>query len=100
MGPLGLVRVPAITRVLLCTEGEDVSLYISPLNFDPRTPLYPLSHPQKYAAELVDAIGLYSTRGMTFDTQAVSDGVLSDAEFLEQVQWITQESEKMLHHEL
>lgn len=100
MGPLGLVRVPAITRVLLRIEGDDVSLYVSPLNFDPRTPLYPLSHPAKYAGELVDAIGLYSTRGMPFDTQAVSDGVLSDADFLEQVRLVTDESEKMLHHEL
>ncbi len=100
LGPLGLQRVPAITRVLLRTDGDEPSLYVSPLNFDPRTPLYPLSHPANYAAELADAIGLYATRGMPFDTQAVSDGVLSDADFLEQVRRVTEESEKMLFHEL
>ena len=100
LGPLGLQRVPAITRVLLRTDGDDVSLYISPLNFDPRTPLYALSHPPGYSVELADAIGLYATRGMPFDTQAVSDGVLSDADFLEQVRQVTAESEKMLFHEL
>jgi predicted AlkP superfamily phosphohydrolase/phosphomutase len=37
---------------------------------------------------------------MPFDTQAVNDGVLSDDDFLEQVRQVTDESEKMLHHEL
>jgi predicted AlkP superfamily phosphohydrolase/phosphomutase len=100
LGPLGLQKVPAVTRVLLRTEGETVTLYVSPLNFDPRAPLYPISHPRGYSAELADAVGLYATRGMPFDTQAVNDGVLSDEDFLEQVRQITDESEKMLHHEL
>jgi predicted AlkP superfamily phosphohydrolase/phosphomutase len=100
MGPLGLQRVPAITRVLLRTTGDEATLYVSPLNFDPRASLYPLSHPPKYAVELADAVGLYATRGMPFDTQAVSDGVLSDADFLEQVRLVTEESERMLFHEL
>jgi predicted AlkP superfamily phosphohydrolase/phosphomutase len=100
LGPLGLQRVPAITRVLLKFDGNETTFYVSPLNFDPRTPLYPLSHPSRYSAELADAIGLYATRGMPFDTQAVSDGVLSDADFLEQVRQVTGESEKMLFHEL
>jgi predicted AlkP superfamily phosphohydrolase/phosphomutase len=37
---------------------------------------------------------------MPFDSQAVNDGVLSDDDFLEQVRQVTDESEKMLHHEL
>ncbi len=105
IGPLGLQKVPAITRVLLVADDEqlqagDVTLYVSPLNFDPRAPLYPISHPAKYAADLTDAIGLYATRGMPFDTQAVNDGVLSDEHFLKQVGQITDESEKMLFAEL
>jgi predicted AlkP superfamily phosphohydrolase/phosphomutase len=100
LGPLGLQKVPAVTRVLLRTEGERITLYVSPLNFDPRAPLYPISHPRGYSAELAEAIGLYATRGMPFDTQAVNDGVLSDEDFLEQVRQVTAESENMLHHEL
>lgn len=100
LGPLGLQRVPAITRVLLRIEGNLVTLYVSPLHFDPRSPLYAISHPPKYSAELAEAIGLYATRGMPFDTQAVNDGVLSDEDFLEQVRQLTDESVKMLFHEL
>ncbi len=100
LGPLGLQKVPAITRLLPRWEGEQLTLYVSPLNFDPRAPLYPISHPRAYATELVEAIGLYATRGMPFDTQAVNDGLLSDDDFLEQVRQVTAESEKMLFFEL
>src|SRR6266542_2251560 len=100
LGPLGLQKVPAVTRVLPRVEGERITLYVSPLNFDPRSPLYPLSYPRGYSAELAEAIGLYATRGMPFDSQAVNDGILSDDDFLEQVRQVTDESEKMLHHEL
>lgn len=100
LGPLGLQKVPAITRALLRQEGERVSLYVSPLNFDPRAPLYPLSYPRSYAAELADNIGLFATRGMPFDMQAVNDGVLDDGDFLDQVRQVQGESERMLFHEL
>src|SRR5262249_54368695 len=66
----------------------------------PRSPLYDISYPTGYAADLANAVGLYATRGMPFDTQAVSDGVLADDDFLEQVRLVTAESEKMLFHEL
>lgn len=100
LGALGLEKIRAITRVLPKIEGEHVTLYVSPLNFDPRAPLYPISYPRSYSAELAESVGLYATRGMPFDTQAVSDGVLSDADFLEQVDEITSESERMLLGEL
>jgi len=100
LGPLGLERVPAITRVLFRRQGAEVTLFVSPLEFDPRASLYALSSPGRYAGDLAEAIGLYHTRGMPFDTQAVGDGVLSDGDFLEQVRLVTEESERMLFHEL
>jgi predicted AlkP superfamily phosphohydrolase/phosphomutase len=100
LGPLGLQKVPAITRVLPRAEGGHTTLYVAPLNFDPRAPLYPISHPRGYSAELAEAVGLFATRGMPFDTHALNDGVLADEDFLEQVRQVTDESEKMLHHEL
>lgn len=100
LGALRLQRIEAITRMLLSRKSAQVTLYVSPLNFDPAAPLYPISHPGEYSAELCDAIGCYHTRGMPHDTQAVNDGVLSDEAFLDQCRTITDESEKMLSHEL
>ena len=100
MGPLGLQKVRAVTRMLLRRSLLDVNLYVSPLNFDPEAPFYPISHPAGYAADLVKAVGLYHTRGMPFDTTAANDGVLADDDFLEHCRIVDDESERMLAFEL
>ncbi|MCX5659664.1 MAG: alkaline phosphatase family protein [Planctomycetota bacterium] len=100
LGGVVMQKVRAVTRVMLDVGNGEVSLYVSPLQFDPRAPVYAISHPRSWSAELADDIGLYSTRGMPFDTQAVNDGVLSDEAFLAQVEAITDESERMLFHDL
>jgi predicted AlkP superfamily phosphohydrolase/phosphomutase len=99
-GPLNLQKVRAVTRMLLKRERGEISLYISPLNFDPAAPYYPISHPGSYASDLVDAVGLYHTRGMPFDTPALTDGFLSDEDFLAHCRIIDEETEKMLFFEL
>jgi len=100
LGALQLQKVQTVTRVLWRRRGEDVTLYVSPLNFDPAAPLFDISHPKEYARELKDAIGPYHTRGMPFDTHAVNDGALSDEDFLAHWEGILAEREKMLAHEL
>jgi predicted AlkP superfamily phosphohydrolase/phosphomutase len=98
LGPLQSINT--VTKVWLETSGEDVSLYISPLNLDPSNSPYALSYPKNYAGELKDRLGMYHTRGMPFDTQAVNDGVMSDEAFLAQWDDIHQQREKMLSFEL
>ena len=100
IGALKLQKVPAVTRVFMTHQNGQTSVYISPLNFNPAAPFYPISYPKEYCTELCDAIGHYYTRGMPHDTQAVNDGVLSDEAFLEQCRMIIEEREKMLHYEL
>jgi predicted AlkP superfamily phosphohydrolase/phosphomutase len=100
IGPLGLQKVRAVTRMLLRRSLLDVNLYVSPLNFDPEAPLYAISQPSGYAGELVKAVGLYHTRGMPFDTTASNDGVLADEDFLEHCRIVDDESERMLAFEL
>lgn len=59
-------------------------LYVTPLNLDPFDPAMPISHPASYAAQLAAATGRYYTQGMPEDTKALSAGVFTPAEFLEQ----------------
>jgi len=99
-GPLNLQKVRAVTRMLLKRDREEVGLYISPLNFDPAAPFYPISHPGSYARDLVDAVGIYHTRGMPFDTPALTDGFLSDEDFLAHCRMIDEEGARMLFFEL
>jgi predicted AlkP superfamily phosphohydrolase/phosphomutase len=99
-GPLQLQKLKTLTRALWHERDGTSSLYIAPLNFDPAETTYAISWPRDYAAELATAIGPYHTRGMPFDTQALTDGVLDEKDFLAQCRLITQESEAMLFAEL
>lgn len=103
LGTFTSQNVDVVTRVLYRAAGGGdgrTSLYVSPLNFDPTSPLYPISHPKGYASELAGHVGCYHTRGMPYDTQALNDGVISDAAFLAQWRTIMDEDERMLAFEL
>jgi predicted AlkP superfamily phosphohydrolase/phosphomutase len=51
---------------------------------DPLSPAMPISTPPSFAAELAKATGRFYTQGMPEDTKALSEGVLTRAEFLQQ----------------
>jgi predicted AlkP superfamily phosphohydrolase/phosphomutase len=92
--------IKGLTRAILHHTAEKTTLYVSPINLDPAEPKYVISYPKQYAAELDGAIGHFHTRGMPFDFQALKDGVVSDDEFLAQCGAVTDETERMLFHEL
>lgn len=102
LGTFAAQDVDVVTRALYRADRPTGgrSLYVSPLNFDPANPLYAISHPKSYAAELSQHAGCFHTRGMPYDTQALNDGVISDAEFLAQWRTIMDEDERLLAHEL
>ena len=100
LGKLQLQKVATVTRAIWWRSGGETDLYVSPLNFDPARPLFPISCPPDYSAKLAEAIGTYHTRGMPYDTNGVSDGILTDDAFLAQCETILGENERMLAHEL
>jgi predicted AlkP superfamily phosphohydrolase/phosphomutase len=76
--------VPVIARFYLKAVRPDFSLYVTPLNLDPRSPAMPISHPGSYAADLAAATGRFYTQGMPEDTKALKAGVFTAAEFAAQ----------------
>jgi predicted AlkP superfamily phosphohydrolase/phosphomutase len=80
--PLGDLRV--IARFYLKSVRPELELYVTPLQIDPETPALPISTPEGFARELLEATGPYYTQGMPEDTKALTGGVLDEAEFLEQ----------------
>jgi predicted AlkP superfamily phosphohydrolase/phosphomutase len=83
-----LPSVSGIVRFLLKQAHPDFMLYVSPVNLDPMAPAMPISTPDSYAAELADAIGDdYYTQGMPEDAQALKQGYLDTAEFLQQARF-------------
>ncbi len=80
--PLGDLRVKA--RFYLRSVRPELELYVTPFQIDPEHPAMPISTPEGFAGELVEATGSYYTQGMPEDTKALTGGVLDEEEFLEQ----------------
>ncbi len=75
-------------------------LYMSPIQIDPLEPGMPICDPADYSAEVAEAIGRFHTQGLPADIKALSEGVLSDEEFLQQSTTVLEESERALNYEL
>jgi predicted AlkP superfamily phosphohydrolase/phosphomutase len=89
------INVRGLARVQLRESGEHVSLYVTPLSFDPEKPAMPISHPKYYATYLGKLIGPYNTLGLAEDTWALNEQVIDDATFLQQTWDIDQERRDM-----
>ena len=89
------IKVRGICRMMLTETGEQVSLYVTPINLDPEKPAMPISHPSYYATYLAKKLGKYATLGLAEDTWALNEGVIDDGAFLRQTYDIDNEREAM-----
>lgn len=97
-GPLTTIR--GMVRLLLVRQSPQVELYASPVNFDPTAPMFPISHPPEYAAELTAVSGPFHTAGIAEDHTGLANGRLDEDDFLAQCDLVMRERESMLRHEL
>jgi predicted AlkP superfamily phosphohydrolase/phosphomutase len=98
---LGMLQsVAGIVRFLLVELGSRFALYASPINFDPEAPLFPISSPPRFAAELAADLGPYYTTGMVEDHGGLSNGRIDEAAFLAQCREVWDEREAMMVREL
>lgn len=95
-----LEKVSGICRMYLKETHPHFKLYVSPINLDPLDPALPISTPAGYSRELARALGRFYTQGMAEDTKALSQDILSDAEYLEQAFSVLAEHEKAFDFEL
>ncbi len=96
----GISSVRAIGRFYLKQLSPKLKLYLSPLNIDPLDPALPISEPPGYAPDLARSLGRFYTQGFPEDTKALSRGLLSDDEYLQQAEIVLQERLDLVHHEL
>ena len=100
MLPLGAMDMGGIARFYLRSIDPDVELYVSPVNLSPTSPPTPVSQPDSASADLAEAIGPYYTQGMAEDVNALKYGVLTDAEFMQQVDLVYTERRDMMEYAL
>ena len=84
-----------LVRVQLQSDGEKVTLYVTPIQIDPARPVLPIGFPWIFSNYLSRLIGPYATLGLAEDTSALNDGVIDDATFLKQAEDIHKEREEM-----
>jgi len=96
----GLPGVPGMIRVYVQQVSPKFSLYISPINIDPREPAQIISYPTDFAPQLAEANGPFYTQEMPEDTKALSAHVLSSEEFIDQSGLVMDERRRIFRQQL
>lgn len=98
---MGLLQsVSAMVRFHLVSLEPVLELYASPVNFDPHSPLFPISSPWDYAGQLAREVGTFYTTGMVEDHTGLSNGRFGEAAYIDQCDAVLAERERMMQHEL
>ena len=87
-------------RFYLRALAPHLEFYVSPVNFDPAAPLFPVSAPAGYAKDLAGDIGSFSTLGMAEDHTALNNGRIDEQGYLAQCALVLGERRRMTEHEL
>ncbi|KPJ90690.1 MAG: phosphodiesterase, partial [Gemmatimonas sp. SG8_17] len=98
LGPLQ--SAAAMVRFFLGRLEPELELYASPVNFDPKTPLFPISSPWDYAGELARELGEFYTTGMVEEHTGLNNGRIDETAFLDQCATVVAERERMMCYEL
>lgn len=92
--------VHGLVRFYLKSVRPDFELYVSPVQIDPEYPALPISTPADYGRELARAIGPFYTQGIAEETWALNEGRIGEKEYLEQSEFVLEQTKKMLDYEL
>ena len=95
-----LQSVVGMVRFYLKTVDSRFELYASPVNFDPKSPVFPISSPWDYAGELETQVGTYYTTGMVEEHTGLNNGRIDETAYLAQCDTVLKEREAMMIYEL
>ena len=98
LGPLHSVK--GICKLYIKQVHPNFSMYVSPINISPADPSLPVVSPEKYGEKLVENVGHFYTQGFPEDTKALSEGTLSEDEYLDLADQIFAERKALLDYEL
>ena len=96
----GVFSLDGMVRVFLQESFPRIKLYVSPININPQSAILPIANPPEFAKQLSDDIGLYHTLGMPEETWSLNDGLINSKTYLEMVETILAEREKMFFRQL
>ncbi|MBL8112164.1 MAG: alkaline phosphatase family protein [Acidobacteria bacterium] len=93
-----LVKLHGIGRFHVASVSPEIKLYLSPIHFDPEDlpPAVKITAPGSLAKELAHEHGLFKTMGWQIDTWSMSEGVIDEETFLDDVSFTVAQSKKMM----
>ena len=92
--------VSGIVKFYLKSIKPELELYVTPINFNPNKPPFPISNPRGFSRKISAKIGYYHTLGMPVETWSLSEGRVSEKVFLQEVDNVLDERRRILRQEL
>jgi predicted AlkP superfamily phosphohydrolase/phosphomutase len=92
-----LIKARGISRFYLMQVAPEIKIYLSPINFDPRSlpPGFKISSPAGWAPDLARQFGPYKTMGWAIDTWAISEGFANEQMFWDDMEWTVKQYRTM-----
>ncbi len=78
-----LVRLHGMAQVFLVKAGQDLQVYISPVNWRPDNPPVPISSPAGFSKDLYDRLGFYRTLGWAEATWPLNEDRIDEKAFMD-----------------
>ncbi|TAK15108.1 MAG: hypothetical protein EPO35_08365 [Acidobacteria bacterium] len=78
-----LMRVHGMVQLLVMNAGNELQLYVSPVNFRPDAPPTPMSYPEDFAGKIYKKIGPYRTLGWAEATWPLNEGRMDEKTFMD-----------------
>src|SRR4029078_2484192 len=76
-------RVHGMAQMLLLNAGNELQLYVSPVNWKPDSPPVPMSYPSSFSGDLFQRLGYYRTLGWAEATWPLNEGRMDEKTFME-----------------
>ena len=92
----GRKNARGIVRFMITELAPEIRIYMTPIHIDPEKPIMRISHPYPYAVSLAKRMGFFATLGLSEDTWALNEDIITEEAFLEQTYAILQEREALL----
>jgi len=77
------VRVHGMAQLYLINAGQELQLYVSPVNWRPDNPPAPMSAPATFAADLYERLGPYRTLGWAEATWPLNEDRIDEKTFMD-----------------
>ncbi len=78
-----LVRVHGMAQIYLVGAGQELQLYVSPVNWKPDNPPAPMSAPASFSADLYERLGPYRTLGWAEATWPLNEDRIDEKTFMD-----------------